>query len=75
MLFFLLTELTIEWEIIDDQNPDRQILLVRPSVIFLLTILVPYTDGPNPLVKLFNGGMYVRVNLDDIWYENIKFIK
>ena len=50
--FFLLpTELIMKWKITDDQNSNGQI----PLVIFLPTVLVSHTDGPNLSVKLFNG--------------------
>jgi len=52
--FFLFPiELATERGITDDQ--DRRIPSVMPLVRILPTNCMPYTDGMNPSVKLFNG--------------------
>jgi len=48
--FFFLTELATEQGITDDRYSDERI----PSVRILPKNCVPYTDGINPSVKLFN---------------------
>jgi hypothetical protein len=53
--FFFPTELATEREITDDRYSNGRIPSVMPSVRILLKNCVPYTDGINPLVKLFNG--------------------
>jgi hypothetical protein len=50
-----LTESGTERGITDDQYFNGRILSVRSSVKMLPTDYMPYTDGINPSVKLFNG--------------------
>lgn len=59
-VFFLLTKIATEMEIIDDQYSDRQILSVMLSVKCFPTNCVSYTDGINPLVKLFIGVVILK---------------
>jgi hypothetical protein len=59
-LFFLFpTELATEWKITDDQYSDGQISSVRSSGKILPMNCVPYTNGMNILIKLFNGVVHV----------------
>jgi hypothetical protein len=51
--FLFLIELATERGITDDQ--DGRIPSVMPLVRILPTNCMPYTDGMNPSVKLFNG--------------------
>jgi len=52
LVFFLFPiESATDSRITDDQNFDRRI----PSIKFLSTSCVSYTDGMNLSVKLFNG--------------------
>jgi len=55
LVFLFPTESAMKWEITDDQYSDERISLVRPLGKMLPMDFVPYTDGINPLVKLFNG--------------------
>ena len=67
--FFLFPiESATEWEITEDQYFDGQIPSVRPLGKMLVTDFVPYTNGINPSVKLFNGVVY-----DQIWKSHILY--
>jgi len=68
LVFLFPIESATEWEITEDQYFDGQIPSVRPSGKMLMTDFVPYTNGINPSVKLFNGVVY-----DQIWKSHILY--
>jgi len=61
--FIFLTESVTERGITDDQYSNGWIPSVRPLVKILPTDCVPYTDGINPSVKLFNGVVLIILML------------
>jgi len=54
-VFFISTEVGTGWGITDDWYSDGRILSVMLSVRILSTNYVPYTDGINLSIKLFNS--------------------
>jgi hypothetical protein len=54
-VFFISTEVGTGWGITDDWYSDGRILSVMLSVRILPTNYVPYTDGINLSIKLFNS--------------------
>jgi hypothetical protein len=55
--------------ITDAHDSDGINLSKIPSVIILPTVCVPYTDGINPSVKLYNG---VVIKLENIIFYKLK---
>jgi hypothetical protein len=54
-VFFLPTKIAMKIKITDDQYFDRLIPSMMLPVKILPINCVSYTDGINPLIKLFNG--------------------
>jgi hypothetical protein len=59
-LFFITDRDGNRIRITDAHDSDGFVLSEIPSVIILQTVCVPFTDGINPSVKLYNGVVIVE---------------